>query len=41
MIGGRLCCEEWSKENEYEFVIQCLFTDKFQFENAVDYAFMA
>jgi hypothetical protein len=32
---------EWAKENNYEPVIQGLFTDKYQFENAVDEIFKA
>ncbi|TFG18545.1 MAG: hypothetical protein EU530_08995 [Promethearchaeota archaeon] len=32
---------DWAKENQYEPVIQGLFTDKYQFENAVNEVFMA
>ncbi len=31
----------WAKENEYEPIVQGLFSDKYQFENAVNEVFMA
>ncbi len=31
--------KKWAKENEYEPIIHGLFTDKYQFQNAVDEAF--
>ncbi|MHA1110968.1 MAG: hypothetical protein ACTSRE_07680 [Promethearchaeota archaeon] len=32
---------KWSKENQYDPVVHGLFTDKYQFENAVDEVFKA